>query len=67
MKARDYPELAQHRILHERLTQKTIDLYRRLDADTGQDLLVFLKEWWVNHICQVDKQYSPYMGPVHTG
>jgi hemerythrin len=67
MEERGYSEVAQHRTVHEHMTQKTIDLRKRFGAVSGQDLLVFLKEWWVNHICGTDKQYSPYMEPVHTG
>lgn len=66
MKECGYPELAQHRTTHKRLSQKTIALCNRIDADTGHDLLSFLKEWWVSHICGADKQYSPYMEAVHT-
>jgi len=67
MKERGYPELDGHRTIHKRMTQQTADLRKRFDAVSGQELLVFLKQWWLNHICQVDKQYSAYMEPVHTG
>ena len=67
MEERGYPEVAQHKTIHVQMTQKTIDLRKCFGAVSGQDLLVFLKEWWVNHICGVDKQYSPYMEAVHTG
>jgi hemerythrin len=67
MEERGYPDAAQHRTVHEQMTQKTVDLRKRFGAVRGQDLLVFLKEWWVNHICGADKQYSPYMEAVTTG
>jgi hypothetical protein len=28
---------------------------------TGRDLLIFLKEWWANHIQDQDKKYAPYL------
>lgn len=62
-----YPDLAQHKILHERLTEETIDFRRHFRTVTREKLLAFLKVWWVNHICQADKQYSPYMRAVPTG
>jgi hemerythrin len=31
---------------------------------TGRDLLVFLKEWWCNHIQEQDKKYAPYMSSL---
>ena len=27
----------------------------------GQDLLRFLKEWWITHIQEEDQQYAPYL------
>ena len=67
MKESGYPELAEHKSHHERLSEKTLALCHRIDADTGHELLGFLKQWWVDHICGADKQYSAYMKPVHTG
>lgn len=63
----DYPELAQHKELHERMTEKTIAFRTHFCETTAKDLLVFLKKWWVSHICQTDKQYSPYMEAVPSG
>ena len=28
---------------------------------TGRDLLLFLKEWWCNHIQEQDMKYMPYL------
>lgn len=61
-----FPEVAQHGTIHEHMARKTIDLRKRFGTVRGQELLVFLKEWWINHICGIDKQYSAYMEPVHT-
>lgn len=67
MKEWGYPEVDQHGAIHERMTRKTIDLRKRFGTVSGQDLLIFLKEWWINHICGNDKQYSAYIEPVHIG
>ena len=67
MKECGYPKLDEHKALHDRMTQKTIHLRNSFATVTGQNLLRFLKEWWINHICQADKQYSPYMEAVPSG
>ncbi len=67
MQRHEYPDLSQHKALHDHMRQRTADLRRHAGLVTGQDLLVFLKDWWVNHIQDQDKQYSPYLEvPVHS-
>ena len=58
---RQYPEFAQHKAGHDKMRQRTIALRDNADLMTGRDLLVFLKEWWCNHIQEQDKKYAPYM------
>jgi hemerythrin-like metal-binding protein len=62
MRDSDYPALASHLLLHEKLKRRTMDLRNNLTLVTGRDLLVFLKDWWCNHIQDEDKKYSPYLG-----
>jgi hemerythrin-like metal-binding protein len=61
MAAHEYPEFAQHKALHDTMRQKTIALREYANVVTGRDLLVFLKEWWCNHIQDQDKKYAPYL------
>ena len=62
LKASSFPDLARHKLFHEKLTQKTLDLWKQ-SAQPGavgdNELLRFLKEWWINHIGGEDKKYSP--------
>ena len=59
--AHQYPDFAQHKALHDKMRQKTIALRDNANLVTGRDLLLFLKEWWSNHIQEQDKKYTPYL------
>jgi hemerythrin len=61
MEAVEYPDLIEHRALHDKMRQKTLDLQANVDFVTGHNLLAFLKEWWVGHIQTEDKKYAPYL------
>jgi len=68
MQQHGYPDLAQHKALHEQLRHQTADLRTHVSLVTGRDLLRFLKEWWLEHIQSQDKKYAPYLGaPVAAG
>ena len=40
----------------------TVGLRTHLELVTASDVLMFLKDWWLTHIQEEDKAYSPYMG-----
>jgi len=44
---------------------KTLDILAQEDADNltvlSEDLLQFLKKWWLNHILTIDKKYVPFL------
>jgi hemerythrin len=61
MQRLDYPGLAEHKALHDRLRRRTADLEAHPDAITGRDVLQFMKEWWLEHIQGEDKKYAPYV------
>jgi hemerythrin len=61
MLAHQYPDFARHKVLHDKMRQETIAWRDNATVVTGRELLLFLKEWWCNHIQVEDKQYSPYM------
>jgi hemerythrin len=56
-----FPDIQNHKLLHERLRQRTVDLCTHLDLVTARDMLRFLKDWWCEHIQEKDKAYSPYV------
>ncbi len=62
MQEASYPGLAAHRIEHERMRQRTLELRAEFSQVKAADLLRFLKDWWTNHIQAEDKSYSPYLG-----
>jgi len=57
----DYPDLHNHKQQHENLRRQTMALCENLNLVTGRDMLRFLKDWWVGHIQEQDKAYSPYL------
>ena len=50
--------------MHDKMRQRTIGLRDNAGLVTGRDLLVFLKEWWCNHIQEQDKKYAPYVSQL---
>jgi hemerythrin len=61
MQGREYPDFAEHKALHDTIRQKTGDLREHAYLVTGQELLRFLKDWWISHIQGQDKRYAPYL------
>ncbi len=61
MAAAEYPDLVEHKALHDKIRQKTLDLQENADFVTGHNLLAFLKDWWLGHIQTEDKKYAPYL------
>jgi hemerythrin-like metal-binding protein len=64
MRAHQYPDFAQHKALHDKMRQETLAWRDNANLVTGRDLLVFLKQWWCNHIQAQDKKYAPYLKVV---
>ena len=67
----DYPEAAQHIELHEELSRKVAEA--RIKFNTAHDstlpteTMVFLKEWWTNHIMNHDMKYVAFMRENRSG
>jgi hemerythrin len=61
MVAVEYPDFTEHRAMHNKIRQKTLDLSDNADFVTGQNLLAFLKQWWMGHIQTEDKKYAPFL------
>ncbi|MBF0382385.1 MAG: bacteriohemerythrin [Magnetococcales bacterium] len=59
-----YPELHQHKRIHERLMETIIQLQKELadnNYQTSINLGVFLKDWILNHILTEDQKYAHYL------
>ena len=57
-----YADLEAHTLLHTRLIQQT----RRIAEESPQDrdvdeVLPFLKAWWLGHINKEDRKYAPHV------
>ncbi len=64
MKASGYPEYQEHKIIHEKMTSKVVDLERQFkDGKTmlSLDVMKFLTDWLQKHILGTDKKYSPFL------
>jgi len=64
----DYPHYKQHKLAHERFINKLNRLQKDVNANKdvlGSDindlLKSWLKNWLVDHIINMDKQYSSYL------
>lgn len=64
MARHDYPETEGHRTRHARLMDQLVELSGSLqtkgDADSSE-MLLFLQEWLVAHICTEDRRYSKFL------
>ena len=59
-----YAETDQHKQAHKKLVDQVLDFHRRFksgQADVDTDLLLFLKDWLINHIMKTDKRYSAFL------
>ncbi|MDR2941456.1 MAG: hemerythrin family protein [Treponema sp.] len=57
-----YPNLEDHRKLHEELTNALSHTsHDSIWNKDPQEFLEFLKKWWINHICKEDRVFSHYL------
>lgn len=57
-----YPHLLAHQELHAKLTAKALSVGNEsILMGDPQAFLLFLKEWWLNHIRQQDRLYVAYV------
>ncbi|MBN1531340.1 MAG: hemerythrin family protein [Spirochaetes bacterium] len=59
----DYPRLAAHKEEHQKLTAQVAEFnerYRSGGAPFSLELMVFLKDWLINHISGSDMAYSDF-------
>ncbi len=58
-----YPEAGAHQKAHAEFVAKVSDFQKGLAADRAGlsvDVLLFLSDWWRQHILVVDKKYGPF-------
>jgi hemerythrin len=64
MKKAGYPDLAAHQAMHQKFVAEVEGAIRKAQAGQAVNsiqLLNMLRDWLVNHIQKVDKQYSAYL------
>ncbi|HUJ70341.1 MAG TPA: bacteriohemerythrin [Syntrophorhabdales bacterium] len=61
-----YPQLTLQRKAHGSYVRKVDELKRLFFLPSGglsQEILHYLKDWWLTHILTMDKEYSSYLSP----
>lgn len=64
MQANGYPNYAAHKAEHDKLVSTCADLQKKFhagDADVTEETTTFVKDWLVNHIPKIDKDYGPFL------
>lgn len=59
-----YPGLEQHRQVHQSYFSRMDELLEAMNRDrqtATQQVYVFLRQWWINHIVEEDKRYGEYL------
>ena len=65
MQSRGYPNYLAHKIEHDQLTHKVLDLQREFRAGKVAltlDIMKFLRDWLDHHILGSDQKYAPFVG-----
>lgn len=65
MKTHGYPEFAEHKEKHEKMTAKVLALQKDWQAgkiNLSLDVSSFLSDWLNKHILGTDKKYSAFLG-----
>lgn len=63
MKDNNYPGYVSHKAEHDKLTKQVKDLAANLKSGKNlisQEVMLFLKDWLINHIAGSDKKYSAF-------
>ena len=59
-----YPRFEAHKVMHDEMRRRTLELRATPEDIAVRDLLQFVKNWWVRHIQNQDKAYAPYLDAV---
>lgn len=64
MRTHGYPDYEEHKIKHDKMTQKVLDIQRQYQEgklNITLDVMKFLENWIDKHIMGTDMQYSPFL------
>jgi hemerythrin len=58
----NYPKLTEHKKFHRELIDKLNKVGKEsLRQRDPQEFFTFLKEWWIDHICNKDREFLEYL------
>lgn len=64
MRTNGYPEYAEHKEKHDKMTRKVLDLqkqYQEGKIAISMEVMTFLENWVDKHILGTDMKYSPFL------
>ena len=64
MARNNYPDFSDHKQKHDELVKKVIGFHEKFkkgEQRLEKDILLFLKDWVINHITKADMEYVPYI------
>ncbi len=53
-----FPDFEAHKQLHDNMRRRSMALRGNLNIVTARDVLVLLRDWWLEHIQGEDKKYA---------
>jgi hemerythrin-like metal-binding protein len=59
-----YPQLDEHKKAHEEFSSHINQFSKRAEEskeDVTLKLFLYLKDWWLDHITKMDKEYAPFL------
>ncbi len=59
-----FPDFEAHKALHDEMRRRSLEFQANPAALSENDLLQFVKSWWVRHIQNQDRKYAPYLDAV---
>ena len=66
LKKCDFPEFVHHKELHDELNHELSRVGKKSKWDKNpQEFLEFLKQWWIDHICDKDRVFRDYLLKMH--
>lgn len=62
IKSENYNKFNEHKKLHQQLAIETQKISSNVQKEQDpSELLKFLKNWWLNHICVEDRKYATFI------
>lgn len=69
LKSFEYPKFYEHKLLHMdyiyKVSMFNVELSRFRTTDP-KEVILFLEQWWMNHIMEKDKEYEEYRQSIHS-